>query len=68
MEANGTEGKAMRDYLVSGYLVTNVYVYVKAESEEDALELGSELLIDGKGVYGDEAWQSEFDVVEEVTE
>jgi hypothetical protein len=55
----------MAKYLVVGYMTTNVSVHVEADNEDDARDLGYELLSDGKGVYGDSDWHDEFDVTEE---
>ena len=54
----------MAQYAVSGYLVTTYTVTVDADNEEDAKELGSDLLAEGIGIEGDAAWQDEYDVWE----
>jgi hypothetical protein len=52
----------MPKYTVTGYLVTNYTVTVDADNEEEAKELGSDLLAEGIGIEGDAAWQDEYDV------
>ena len=54
----------MPKYVVTGYLVTNHSVLVEADNEEEASELGEELILSGNGVSGldDSAWHDDFEV------
>jgi hypothetical protein len=55
----------MARYLVTGYFTTPVWVYVEADDEDEAVEIGSEMLIDGDGEENEGSWSESFDVSEE---
>jgi hypothetical protein len=56
----------MPKYIVTGYITTPVWVHVEADNEDDALDLGSDVLTDGNGIHGDSTWHDDFDVQEEM--
>ena len=56
----------MPKYQVTGYLVTPVWAYVEAEDEDDAIDIGEDVLRSGAGIYGDPDFRDDFDVEEEV--
>jgi len=58
----------MSKYYVTGYYVQSWTVEVEADDEDEALEIGSDFLEEGKGEEGDGAWQDEFNVWEDEEE
>jgi hypothetical protein len=57
----------MPQYAVTGYLVTPMTVWVEADTEEEALERGEDLLRDDEGYQSDPVWNDDFDAYEVVT-
>ena len=51
----------MPKYFVTGYYVQPWTVEVEADNEEDARDIGIEMLGEGEGSEGDGSWQDEYD-------